>query len=490
MASADYSRHFGRFVACPTYVAQDDEHEAAFWRLMRDDPRPRKLLLTSRGNSATNARRLAEEVGDWLMEEAHCARSAEQASMSTRIVPTRPLDQWPKLHRWLRHNASLPKPVQSCDLYPFITCGDAGTGVANLAIHKHSTTAIQLLRGEKNWAFRAPGDPDCQRRGSSCPFPFDLCAHIRQIGREMPCVQRAGETLIFPDGWFHGTCNSAEGQTLGWGGQGRRVRIDAVPCSHRGAEQWCEGHSHSHGFTRETLLRGHAAARLGALVAIGEVATPATFPQGAQLPMQLTPHAMATFHAAVSMLKSFVFKLLPRASQKLFQERCNTRADQTRCTDEVECVLGRLAHGTTMAIAEPEGWEWMNQPSYVYLWAQLPQHSANDAAPATAHIVSRPRRTPLAAQLTFRAGGNRSLPIGKAALWVGASLASLALPHRHIPAAETHEHRRAAVTPGGAIIAGLSCRAPLPANEEASWKWRRNRPSAGRDGPARSSHPG
>ena len=44
-------------------------------------------------------------------------------------------------------------------------------------------------------------------------------------------VQEAGETIVVPDGWYHGTCNTAR-WTVGWGGQGWRAEAEPPRCFH------------------------------------------------------------------------------------------------------------------------------------------------------------------------------------------------------------------------------------------------------------------
>jgi len=66
-----------------------------------------------------------------------------------------------------------------------------------------------------------------------------VCALYK--GREAPapaCVQEAGQTIVIPDGWYHGTCNNAS-WTVGWGGQNRRIGFptEHVVCPADGAEE-------------------------------------------------------------------------------------------------------------------------------------------------------------------------------------------------------------------------------------------------------------
>jgi len=59
-----------------------------------------------------------------------------------------------------------------------------------------------------------------------------VCAHFRVDEPDAPappCVQRKGDVVVMPGGWFHGTCNTAPGWTVGWGGQGRRLPMALPP---------------------------------------------------------------------------------------------------------------------------------------------------------------------------------------------------------------------------------------------------------------------
>eukprot|EP00900_Chrysochromulina_parva_P008527 jgi/Chrpa1/17676/Chrysochromulina_OHIO_Genome00025986-RA len=137
-----------------------------------------------------------------------------------------PGEHEPRIFRVLRERHPLPPAVQSIDLTPMISVGLNGTGQIDLGRHYHGVTAMLLLQGRKIWALRPPADPACTHDvEGECSAILDVCAHYARPGAPVPaCVQEAGETIVVPDGWYHGTCNNAS-WTVGWGGQNRRMAL-------------------------------------------------------------------------------------------------------------------------------------------------------------------------------------------------------------------------------------------------------------------------
>ena len=120
----------------------------------------------------------------------------------------------------------LPSALSSVQIRPVISVGLKGGGERDLAHHYHPITALRLLQGEKIWALRAPHDEECAMNAGDCTDPFDVCAYYFRPNAPAPaCVQRPGDTIIIPNGWFHGTCNNAT-LTVGWGGQGQRFGLE------------------------------------------------------------------------------------------------------------------------------------------------------------------------------------------------------------------------------------------------------------------------
>jgi hypothetical protein len=126
----------------------------------------------------------------------------------------------------------LPEALSSIALRPVLSIGMNGTGERDLAHHYHPITAMRLLQGRKIWALREPTDAECSGARGTCTDPFLVCDYYARPSAPAPaCVQEAGDTIIVPDGWYHGTCNNAS-LTVGWGGQGRRVAYTAPRCFH------------------------------------------------------------------------------------------------------------------------------------------------------------------------------------------------------------------------------------------------------------------
>mmetsp|Transcript_13439 Transcript_13439/g.18587 ORF Transcript_13439/g.18587 Transcript_13439/m.18587 type:complete len:473 (+) Transcript_13439:95-1513(+) len=125
----------------------------------------------------------------------------------------------------------IPNLLSTINFRPVFSVGLNGTGQTDIAHHYHGITTMLLLTGEKIWALLPPGDTDCEALRNNCLDPFDVCRYYEQSGDdEAPvpaCVQRAGETIVIPDAWYHGTCNISP-WVLGWGYHGRRIPLVAA----------------------------------------------------------------------------------------------------------------------------------------------------------------------------------------------------------------------------------------------------------------------
>ena len=199
---------------------------ATFWELMGSDPRPRLLPGGSTLDFATS---FGQATGG--------GRSFDFGPITDErpYVLSNPGSVESEAFKMLRERHPLPSAVRAVDLTPMISVGLNGTGQTDLGRHYHGVTAMLLLQGRKIWALRPPADPVCRHgdEAGECGPHLDVCALY--TGREAPapaCVQEAGETIVIPDGWYHGTCNNAS-WTVGWGGQNRRMALAAPPrCFH------------------------------------------------------------------------------------------------------------------------------------------------------------------------------------------------------------------------------------------------------------------
>lgn len=79
----------------------------------------------------------------------------------------------------------------------------------------HGFAWLALLEGEKAWFFASPGSPRPQP--PSCMSKGAADAQPPPPDTTHGCVQRPGEVLVVPTGWWHATCNF--GATFAFGGE-------------------------------------------------------------------------------------------------------------------------------------------------------------------------------------------------------------------------------------------------------------------------------
>ena len=216
--------HFWAVLAAPSLAGTMSDcpvvHPADLERLMSEDPRPRIIqndsvqldFITEFGG-----RLLADggyDFGEFTIGGRHQPYMLTNAGYTPDIV-----------HKVAARH---PVPEEVAHIYqrPVLSVGQRGTGEKDIAHHYHPVTAMLLLQGEKIWALRPPGDVACMMNSGDCTDPMDICSYYAQPRAPQPaCVQRAGDTIVVPDGWFHGTCNTAL-LTVGLGGQGRMFTME------------------------------------------------------------------------------------------------------------------------------------------------------------------------------------------------------------------------------------------------------------------------
>ena len=138
----------------------------------------------------------------------------------------------PGIFRDLPSRFPIPDILAAINLRPVLSLGLNGTGERDIAHHYHPVTVMRLLQGRKIWALRPPGDQECMRNTGSCTDPLNVCEFYATPDAPAPaCIQEAGDTIIVPDGWYHGTCNNAS-VTVGWGAQGRSLPLQPPSCFH------------------------------------------------------------------------------------------------------------------------------------------------------------------------------------------------------------------------------------------------------------------
>ena len=207
---------------CPRLAA--DISSAELWALISSAPEPRIIPGLAPADFVAEFGR-QEPGGGATFEFAQIAPSG-QRYMLANPGPSSGHTPQSTVFSELPLRYPLPPPLRTIDLTPMVSVGLNGTGQTDLARHYHGITAMRLLQGRKIWALRPPLDGECMQNHGSCTDPFDVCAFYARPDAPAPaCVQEAGDTIIIPDGWHHGTCNAAGSWTVGWGGQGRRLPL-------------------------------------------------------------------------------------------------------------------------------------------------------------------------------------------------------------------------------------------------------------------------
>jgi hypothetical protein len=116
----------------------------------------------------------------------------------------------------LSHFASEYPPEKKGGAQTTLNIGDHGSGVPP---HVHGEAWITSVYGAKKWYLYAPGTVPV----TSLPDPLVSLQHwetnilpkLSPAERPLECLQEQGETLYFPTGWVHATCNIGEGVAVG-----------------------------------------------------------------------------------------------------------------------------------------------------------------------------------------------------------------------------------------------------------------------------------
>ena len=192
---------------------------------MSSDPRPR--LITGQQQDVDFVKQFGQATADGAQFEGLPPVNGQSPY---RLVNPPGLGL-PPIYSQLRSSYPLPAPLSEVDLCPVISIGRKGTGQIDLARHYHALTVMLLLQGQKIWALRPPSDSDCAAGIGDCTNPMDVCAYYARPGAPPPaCVQLPGETIVLPDGWYHGTCNNAS-WTAGWGGAHTHPAAQQFSCA-------------------------------------------------------------------------------------------------------------------------------------------------------------------------------------------------------------------------------------------------------------------
>ena len=192
----------------------------AFWKLMLEDPVPRRLV------SADFPRLSAEDFFQKYAEPIGGGSGWRFRDGGAVVDPDDPENDYilngPEYQRDFISTIEkdLPQPdyVRRVRSRPVLSVGHRHTGETDMQHHWHGIGTMVLLAGQKQWALRPPDDEACQLGvKNACTDPLLVCKLPED--KKPACIQNAGEVLVLPAGWYHGTCNTAE-WTVGVGGQG------------------------------------------------------------------------------------------------------------------------------------------------------------------------------------------------------------------------------------------------------------------------------
>ena len=214
------------FSDCPRATVNTPDDAVKFWQMFDDNPRPMRLVSDSvLPVDLVSKHGVQSEAGVITVDDVGVGGGRFPPYMLTNAAYT------PKIFDMLA-DYPVPPAAAAIDLRPVFSIGLNGTGESDIGHHYHPITVLRLLQGRKIWALRSPTDPECDQATGTCTDPFDVCNFYNQESSPTPaCVQEAGDTIIVPDGWYHGTCNNAS-MTVGWGGQGRRFAHSPPRCFH------------------------------------------------------------------------------------------------------------------------------------------------------------------------------------------------------------------------------------------------------------------
>ena len=215
------------FQPCPRIDVAAGVTSIDFWEEFGANPRPLIIaggiehdFWSEYGHAEPNGGRVFQDMG-----------RISQDGRGTPYMLTNP-GYTPKIFRDLPTRFPIPDILSDINQRPVLSIGLKGTGERDIAHHYHPITAMRLLQGEKIWALRPQGDAECMSNTGSCTDPMNICEYYARASSPAPtCVQRAGDTIIVPDGWYHGTCNNAS-VTVGWGAQGRSLPLRPPACFH------------------------------------------------------------------------------------------------------------------------------------------------------------------------------------------------------------------------------------------------------------------
>jgi len=384
-----YGEH--KFHGCPVL---DDV--SSLWETMSRDPRPRVI------------RQAISEVIDFAKQ---FARHDQRVGMNVDLVefqisPSRPYvlsaaGYSPEIIAQVSKAYPLPPAVSSVQQRPVISVGLKGSGERDLAHHYHPITALKLLEGEKIWALRPPRDEECAMNAADCTDPLNVCDYYFGLNAPAPaCVQRPGDTIIVPNGWFHGTCNNAS-LTVAWGGQGQTFGLEMHGSDENDKDQPLFG------FRLGTPAPGSAPTfGESEMMGMREALTTSSWQRAAgHVVTANLLRAGAAFQAPLMTVRSLWGEFLSYT-----QEQSERHAMEH--LQSMECSAIRLSPGVAASLerASPDVWAKMRRWTHAHLLVGL-----EDSAVSLAFLRHKESRATRAIHLA----------VGDVAMWMGAALSGL-----------------------------------------------------------------
>ena len=410
------------FSPCPRVHLTDAASVRAFWADFDVNPRPVRLTEDGIGEvDFLGMRGHPTADGGYQFDGAVVGGGSAAPYMLTNPAYT------PAIFHGLAERFPLPRAVASIARRPVLSIGINGTGEKDIAHHFHPVTAMRLLQGRKIWALRAPTDLDCAANTADCTDPFYVCDYYAQQSAPSPaCVQEPGETIVVPDGWYHGTCNNAS-WTVGWGFQGQTFAFSPPRCFHC---RLAENEQLQYATLSERVLTTSDANAVWATLATlggkdGHRLRGASF-------LSLGHAAQAPYMAFRSVFGQFMHMSL------LAQE-------ENRAMRSPDCTLQLVA-----AVEDDE--ESLSEVDAVQ---DMPKH---------AHFVLPLRGPTLEVTLRHRGSGEmerREVPLLHAAFWVGGALVSVRTASRRAPHNGVSGRRNAgSAAPSQSVL--VHCRVSMP----------------------------
>jgi len=236
---------------------------------------------------------------------------------------------------------------------------------------------------------------------ADCTDPLNVCDYYFGLNAPAPaCVQRPGDTIIVPNGWFHGTCNNAS-LTVAWGGQGQTFGLEMHGSDENDKDQPLFG------FRLGTPAPGSAPTfGESEMMGMREALTTSSWQRAAgHVVTANLLRAGAAFQAPLMTVRSLWGEFLSYT-----QEQSERHAMEH--LQSMECSAIRLSPGVAASLerASPDVWAKMRRWTHAHLLVGL-----EDSAVSLAFLRHKESRATRAIHLA----------VGDVAMWMGAALSGL-----------------------------------------------------------------